>query len=89
MRKIHGGGTVKLYTVSDCGVHMGFDGKLGAHGLHGHRPLRCIYRVRSTAESQGVHAPPHRTPHIRRLLGVLLILHILDKCDGQGRNSSC
>ena len=57
---------------------------LAADGRDGHGPVRGVHRLRAAALAQGLDAPPLGAAPLRRLLGVLLAVRLLDQRHGQG-----
>lgn len=50
--------------------------------------MRGVHCVRPPAQPEGIDAPAHRLTHLRRLLGVLLVIHLQYKCDGEGGHAT-
>lgn len=84
VRTLHGRRAVQLLAGGFDRVHLGADRPLAADGRHGHGPLRGLYCVRATSQPEGVHPAADRTAHLRRVLGVLLVVHLQHQRDGQG-----
>ncbi|VVC90492.1 unnamed protein product [Leptidea sinapis] len=51
--------------------------------VNGHGIVRYIYSTDSTALAEGLHSAAHWAVALRRLLGLLLLLHIHHQCHGQ------
>lgn len=55
----------------------------------GYGSLRDVHRPDPAAVAEGVHAATHRPSAVRRLLGLLLFLHIHHQRHGQSRYQVC
>lgn len=56
---------------------------LAPDGRHGNGPLRGLHSLCSAAEPEGFDPAPNGPPHLRRFLGVLLIVHIQRQRHGE------
>jgi Signal peptide peptidase len=82
LRPIHSRRAAQLLAGDFDRLHLGADRPLVADGRHGNGSVCGVHRFRAAAQPEGVHPPPDRTAHLRRILGVLLIIHIQYKCYG-------
>ena len=66
------------------GLHLDHDRPLAVDGRPGHGSVRGFHRVRAPSQSKSVDVALVRIAPLRRLLGILLAIHIQLQRDGQG-----
>uniref|UniRef100_A0A224Z6L1 Signal peptide peptidase-like 3 n=1 Tax=Rhipicephalus zambeziensis TaxID=60191 RepID=A0A224Z6L1_9ACAR len=55
---------------------------------NGNGSVRGLHSICATAQPQGVHPASHGAPHIRRLLGVFLLIYLQCQCHGQSGHTA-
>ncbi len=88
LRPLHFGRAAERLHLHHGRLHLDHDGSLATDGRPRNGSVCGFHRVREIAQPQSVDVAPLGFASLRRLLGVLLAVHLQLECDGQSGDAS-
>jgi len=76
LRPIYSSRNLLILALCVHRLYMGFNWSLAAYGRNGYGPVCCLYSIRQTTVSKSVNSSTYGSPHLRCLLGFLLVIHL-------------